>query len=303
MKPETLPKFKIGDVVYIIGAGNYMYSKPYRTATTYVEWYDNCYCYNVVSFMKLCREEHMFASEQEAWKEIDNSDLSSRLNLDFATADPDEIQLACELGLAAEYTLGATRNITLTNGDVVTLRIADNTGSCVKKSDGNYGGLVIEFKDCYKTKYQMNSSNTNAGGWDTTQMRTARMTEIYNLLPSEWQYAISTAQIQTMSGGIQSGVSLITSLDKLWLPAEREIFATRYYSAVAEWDALKRFAWYSANDTDANRVKRIRTSAQWWWLRSTIASVSCSFVVVSADGAVSGSGAGSSYGVSPCFLI
>ena len=231
--------------------------------------------------------------------------FDGEINFDFKTAEPIEMQIAANAGLANEYELGSTRSIKLKDGTDITLRIADNTGNIIKRDDDTYAGLVIEFVEQMPTAAKMNPTSTNAGGWDGSKMRDEIMADIYKLLPDDWKDVVADAKIQTMNGGSQSGTALVTSTDKLWLPAEREIFTTRSYSHLDEWNALERFALYDLpeNDNNAFRIKRRAGSNQIWWLRSPYSSRTSSFVYVTSSGSVSYYYADSSLGVSPCFAI
>lgn len=224
------------------------------------------------------------------------------INYSFVNDDPEKIKLACDNGLAPNYTLGEERQITLTNDDEIVLRIVDNTGRIIKNESDDYVGLVIEFKDVYEEK-RMNSSSTNAGGWNATEMRNTTLPAIYALLPQEWKDVIPLTKINTMNNGSQTPRSLVTSLDYLWLPAEREIFVSKSYSDTPEWDDLTRFAYYEENDDPSYRIKKLGETAKYWWLRSARSSGSSCFVIVSSSGSVGYNLAKGSSGVSPCFVI
>ncbi|MBS6978822.1 MAG: hypothetical protein KH131_09960, partial [Faecalibacterium prausnitzii] len=71
--------------------------------------------------------------------------------------------------------------------------------------------------DCYDTTYQMNSSNTNAGGWRDCQMRTQTMPALKALLPAEVQAGIRAVNKLT-SAGNQSPI-IVTTSDDLFLPS------------------------------------------------------------------------------------
>lgn len=78
--------------------------------------------------------------------------------------------------------------------------------------------LTFQMHDCYDTTYQMNSSNTNAGGWRDCQMRTQTMPALKALLPAEVQAGIRAVNKLT-SAGNQSPI-IVTTSDDLFLPSE-----------------------------------------------------------------------------------
>lgn len=226
------------------------------------------------------------------------------LNPDFATATPQELKNAVIEGQAATlYAVGATKQITLKNGQTITLRLANNTTDLYDYADGSgTTGFVIEFVECFGTQYPMNSASTNDGGWNACYMRTTVMPLILAQLPDEWQEVVATVKIKA-ANGYDNGNELVESNDKLFLPAEREIFASRDSSAQTEWDALTRWQWYAEHDTDADRVKTYNGSAVDWWERSPISGSSYYFCSVDIYGYSGSDSAVSSSGVAPAFCI
>lgn len=195
--------------------------------------------------------------------------------------------------------VGATREIALTNGNTMTIRLSNATDNMYSLSDGSRTtGLCVEFVDCFPDKYAMNSTDTSAAGWNGCQMRTIKMAQIFDLLPADLKAVIATVNIKASRGS-----TVVTSQDKLFLLAEREIFATRQFSLQAEWNALKRWQYYANNDTAAARVKKRNGSATSWWERSAMSGNSYSFCIVPASGSASNGNAGFSGGVSPAFCI
>lgn len=226
------------------------------------------------------------------------------LNPDFATATPQELKNAVIEGQAATlYAVGATKQITLKNGQTITLRLANNTTDLYERSDGSgTTGFVLEFVECYGTKYYMNATNTNNGGWNACYMRTTVMPLILAQLPDEWQEVVATVKIKT-GNGYATGNAVIESDDKLFLPAEREIFASPGDSSQAEWNTLTRWQWYAEHDTDADRVKTYNGSAVDWWERSPISGSSYYFCSVDINGYSGSNSAQSVGGVAPAFCI
>lgn len=225
---------------------------------------------------------------------------------DWATDDWALVQITSQNGAtAATYgsQVGATRDITLTNGNTMTIRLSNATDDMYSLSDGSRTtGLCMEFVDCFPDTYAMNSNGSNAGGWNGCQMRTVKMAQLYDLLPDDLKAVIATVDIKASSGG-SSGSTVVTSQDQLFLLAEREIFASRSYSLQAEWDALTRWQYYANNDTATARVKKRNASAYNWWERSAIAGDSNYFCFVNSYGDANDSYAGYTLGVSPGFTI
>lgn len=231
--------------------------------------------------------------------------FSGEINYDFTTAEPFEIKLAAEAGIAYNYEIGSTRPITLKNDVPVTLQVLENRNNILKREDGTYNGLVIGLVELLPDRARMNPSSTNSGGWNATEMRTETMEDIFELLPDEWQEIISTSQIRTMNGRTSSS-TVVTSMDKLFIPAAKEVLTERpSYVAEEEWDELETFLYYVENDQPADRQKtRVgETSPEIWWLRSVSSYGSNYFYGISSSGFALYYYAGYSYGVAVCFAI
>ena len=69
--------------------------------------------------------------------------------------------------------------------------------------------------------YYMNSSNTNAGGWNSSKMRTFCNGRVFDALPIEWQAMIKAVEIRATSGS--QSTSIIASEDKVYLISYREV--------------------------------------------------------------------------------
>lgn len=149
--------------------------------------------------------------------------------------------------------------------------------------------LTFQMHDCYGTLYQMNSSNTNSGGWQNCQMRTQTMPALKLLLPAEVQAGIRTVNKLTSAGGQSS--SIVTTSDDLFLLSEIEIFGSTTDSFAGEGT---QYDYYKAGNS---KVKNLSGSAYYWWERSSLSSDSTRFCLVYSNGSVSADRASASRGV------
>ena len=149
----------------------------------------------------------------------------------FAEATPRQLKKNVLSGKAVDlYSVGDTRQITLNDGQIITLRLANNTTDLYERSDGSgTTGFVLEFVECYGTKYYMNMSNTNDGGWNTCLIRETVMPLILVQLPDEWQEVVATVKIKG-ANGYDNGNKLVESNDTLFLPAQKEIYGSVIFS-------------------------------------------------------------------------
>lgn len=227
------------------------------------------------------------------------------VNPDFAEATWRELKTAVETGVAATMyasNIGDTKEVTLTDGQTIHLRLSNCVNDLYSYADGSGAtGFFLEFADSINTTYYMNSTNTNAGGWDASYMRNTVMPLVRDLLPDEVKEVM--AQVITKSCKSGTDGTLVESVDDLMLLAEREVFSSRSYSRSEEWNALKRLEYYEQNDTSSARIKKLNGSSNSWWLRSSRYSTSDYFCTVNGNGYADYNGASGYYGVAPGFCL
>lgn len=136
--------------------------------------------------------------------------------------------------------------------------------------------LTFQMHDCYTEAKQMNSSNTNSGGWQNSAMRTTHLPAILNMMPAEVKAAIREVQKKSSAGNKSSSIQ--TTNDKLFLLSEIEIFGRTKYSFAGEG---KQYAYYQAGNS---KVKNLSGSADVWWERSPFSGNSTAFCCVSSTG-------------------
>lgn len=158
--------------------------------------------------------------------------------------------------------------------------LADGTGKAP---------LTFQLHDCYDETKQMNSFNTNSGGWQNSAMRSTHLPAILNLMPAEVKAAIRDVQKKSSAGNQSSSIQ--TTNDKLFLLSEIEIFGSTTYSFAGEG---KQYAYYQAGNS---KVKNLSGRAYYWWERSPFSNDSAYFCLVYSGGYVSANSASTSYGV------
>lgn len=141
---------------------------------------------------------------------------------------------------------------------------------------GGTAPLTFQMHDCYADTKRMNSSNTNSGGYDSTEMHTTTLPAILALMPSEVQAGIK--QVNKLASAGSRSATIETIACKLFLLSEIEIFGSTTYSKAGEGS---QYAYYSAGNSKA---KNLNGSAELWWERSPRGSNSTSFCGVIVDG-------------------
>lgn len=202
----------------------------------------------------------------------------------------EEISYISSNGLAGEYgfAVGDEKNITLSTDETLTLAImgfdhddlADGTGKA---------GITFGMKNLMASARQMNSSNTNSGGFTGSAMYAWLQNTLLPTLPSDLQAVLKSVNKKTSAGSQSSTIN--TNAMKVFLFSEIEIFGSTTCSAAGEGEQYDYFA------TAANRIKYLSNgdgSADRWWERSPYASYSNYFCLVASDGDASYSHANNS---------
>lgn len=94
---------------------------------------------------------------------------------------------------------------------------------------------------------RMNPSNTNAGGWDASEMRTFLNTRVLAALPIKWQSAIKKVKISATAGS--QSTEILVSEDYIYLAANREVGGNTSEPYASEGTAISFFT------SDKSRLK------------------------------------------------
>lgn len=156
-------------------------------------------------------------------------------------------------------------------------------------------GITWQLKNCLNTTYQMNSSNTNSGGWTSCAMRTSTMATLLSQLASDLKNAI--VKVKKLSSAGNQSTTINTTEDSLFLLSEVEIFGSTTYTKAGEGSQYK---YYQSGNS---RVKTVNGSASNWWERSPNGNNSTNFCSVGSNSNVGSNSASNSYGVAFGFCI
>lgn len=161
--------------------------------------------------------------------------------------------------------------------------------------------LYFTFRDCLKTTYQMNSSNTNAGGTAAAALTAIVNTTIYNTLPADLRAVMKEVGRLENNKGTWAWASR-----KLWLLQETEVFGRNNWSDGYDSGGIQLpiFAHsYRHIVKGLGKGAAERGSRSAWWLASPYASNTIHFCNVDASGNAIGYNASASSGVAPGFII
>ena len=231
----------------------------------------------------------------------------------FATDTWEEIANNVKSGNASKYRVGSEKEVEI-GGKSYTVRVANNTtpAECSGTDFSQTAcGFVVEFVDVLELR-QMNSTNTNVGGWEASEMRTYANGDFFNKLPSDLQNLIIDTKV--ISGHGSADTSNFTSTDKIYLLSVHEIYEDGTESNLSEndtaWNNTRQLDYYKARNVTAdghfsNTMKwyNINEIAYSWWLRAAGSSNIYYFLTVLDSGYWSSDIASYSSGFAPAFRI
>lgn len=199
------------------------------------------------------------------------------------------------VNLSDYFSIGDTKPVTLTTGETIQLQVAGFNHDTF--SDGVTAPVTFVMKDCLNTKAQMNSSNTNAGGYPASAMKTYVETNIYDKLPSDLKAIVAPVKKKWYT--TYNDVNSLTEGNyNVWLLSEMEVFGTNTQT-IGTGEGSK----YDIFTDNTNRIKKVNGTNTGWWLGSCYRNDDDRFVIVNSGGSVSFNFATTSYGVAAGLCI
>jgi hypothetical protein len=171
-------------------------------------------------------------------------------------------------------------------GDIIKVKLTDGVNVQAMAMQQEEDGMIFCLVDCLPGEYPMNSTRTNEGGYEESDLRKKLNGEILNLFPAE---------LKAMMAPFDNG-------DLLRLPTEKEIFGENYYGEyespyVKQWKPMKKRRNRMAFDGSKDE------NLQWYWLMNKVRESATLFSYVSGAGGANYDGASLSLGVRPAFKI
>lgn len=204
-----------------------------------------------------------------------------------------DIDICGRLGMAQQFfKVGDSKTVNIGGTNYEVQIIGFNHDDNVSGGKAAYSFQLV---DCLNQTQQMNTSNTNTGGWNGSAMR-GRMSTYKSQLPAALRNVIKTVKKKSGTGGGSSSGTQQTN-DDLFLLSEIEIFGTTTYSVAGEGT---QYEWYKAGNS---RIKKVNGSAYYWWERSPYSGYTYGFCGVNSSGNAAADAARSSYGVSFGFCV
>ena len=205
----------------------------------------------------------------------------------FANNSWDAIIAACQSGSVPDsWAIGDSKMMTIGGTNYQIDIIGKNHDTYTA---GGTAPLTFQMHDCYADTKNMNSSDTNSGGWTSCAMRSTHLPAILALMPTEVQNGIREVNKLTSAGSQISTIN--TTADKLFLLSVVEIFGSTYSSVAGEGT---QYDYYKAGNS---KVKNRNGSKSPWLDRSPFANNSTSFCTVYITGRADIIDAGKARGV------
>ena len=212
-------------------------------------------------------------------------------------------------GSTDKYNVGDTKEVDLGSLGTHTVRIA-NKSACTTETSETACGFVVEFTDII-TEHEMNSTDTNVGGWKDSEMRTYINSTIYDSLPSELQNVIVSTKV--ISGhGSTAGETNFETQNKLYLLSGHEVYEEEASYPIIKYDTAynttKQLDYYKnqgvTTESCSGAIKQYNGRNYSWWLSAALSVTGAyQFLTVDNDGYWGSVPANRSSGVSPAFRI
>jgi hypothetical protein len=180
-------------------------------------------------------------------------------------------------------------------------------GTDVCLCDSSYNDLISA-----TGYFSMNSSRTNTGGWESSQMRTnicgtslsSYSGTIIAVIPAALRAVLKSVTKYTNNTGVSTSAGAVTATtDFFFLLSEYEVFGSINYANTGEQSKQKQYTYYSAGNSKIKYKHSDLSAAAVWWLRSSKKDGSYYFVLAGNNGTVTVSLADFSLGFAPGFCV
>ena len=162
--------------------------------------------------------------------------------------------------------------------------------------------------------FSMNSSETNSGGWKSSQMRTnicgtslsSYSGTIIAVIPETLRAVLKSVTKytdNTANGGGSTASYITVTTDYFFLLSEFEVSGKIAYGNTNEKNKQAQYAYYSAGNSKIKYKHKSTSAAAAWCLRSPLASYYGDFVFVDVDGTCNSTSANNSLGFAPGFCV
>ena len=164
----------------------------------------------------------------------------------------------------------------LTNGKTLEYRIVGINHDDLADGSGK-AGMTFEATNAVLGTQRMNATQTNAGGWEQSELR-GRLNsgDLWSLLPSELQSKVKTVKKMTDNKGGGTAGTLSATTDKVFLLSTTEIYGDLQSDGV-------QYEYYKSKGVTTSSYSGA-SSSNYHWTRSVYPGYSTNFRYVSSSG-------------------
>ena len=203
---------------------------------------------------------------------------------------------------------GTKFSVKLTNGKTLEYRIIGINHDDLADGSGKAGLTFLTTSTTISSR--MNATETNAGGWEKSELRTKMNSgEIWNLLPSDFQSKVKSVKKLTNNvggGSANKNAAVTATSDKLFLLSYSEIVPTSYWASDYPWSSSEgtQYEAFKGKVTENYSGNDCLNIGGRWWERSANPNYSHNFLNVGSNGDPSnGNGATYSFCVCPAWCF
>lgn len=175
----------------------------------------------------------------------------------------------------------------LTDGKTLEYRIVGINHDDLADGSGK-AGLTFEATNSALGFQKMNATNTNAGGWEKSELRQKMNSgEIWNLMPSDLQSKVkAVTKLTNNVNGTDKNAAVTATSDKLFLLSYSEIVPTSYWASSYPWTSSEGAQYEAFKDKVTNNYSgnEFLKIGYGWGERSVFPNYSDNFLYVYTNG-------------------
>ena len=236
--------------------------------------------------------------------------LASDDETDNAPYTPENIYAICNAGIADQYfNIGDKIKINVLEGTTIkdeSIILSVHGFRHFRLADGSkFADVVFGMIGTLTSGHVMNSTNTNVGGWDASNMNIWLNNTVFNALPLRWRRIIKSVQVLASAG--DQSPKIKTSIDKLFLFSQAElgygVNEVPYKNEVDPEAEQVTFPLYTNSTSKIKKTYNGEGTAQNYWLRSPYPGSSSQFVYINSNGGYTNGNAFNAYFVAFGFCV
>lgn len=206
----------------------------------------------------------------------------------------DDVIAATKNGKYKNFEVGAMKELDLGSEGIVHMQIVGIDADDLADGSGK-APLTFISKELLKASHGMNATDTNAGGWEASEMRTYLKGTVKPLIPST--VATQIKEVKKYSYRYDGNIANAETTDDVWIPSRREVIINGRETSGPVYSSL------FPDNTSRIKKKTGSVSNSYWWLRSAATNGANGFSSVNVYGSHTTERSSASYGVTLGFCL